>query len=283
MAKKLKLNLNGLKNQVKTGIITIEYLNGKVDYPIKLKNDREYKRILNLSDYKYKTRLVDDKLVPTKLQKLSQIKAEYRDIIMNSEGYGTKDISYVKIYDENDLIVTKADRETMLEGITVIAHLDLDYIVDEKEGTTFLDLINNTFEDLIKDRYNGELIGKDDYYKVTEILFEASLLSYDVINEFLVNIRALKQGTDIEDEKYRLEAYNLGMSSEEEIKNWIEMRKSEKKLKELSNTMEKSEVVEIEDKKEEKKTKKKKDVEEEIVEAEKVDEEVKDEEGEQPK
>ena len=84
MAKKLKLNLNGLKNQVKTGIITIEYLNGKVDYPIKLKNDREYKRILNLSDYKYKTRLVEDKLVPTKLQKLSQVKAEYRDIIMNS-------------------------------------------------------------------------------------------------------------------------------------------------------------------------------------------------------
>ena len=55
MAKKLKLNLSGLKNQIKTGKITIDYLNGKVDYPIKLKNDREYKYILNLSDYKYKT------------------------------------------------------------------------------------------------------------------------------------------------------------------------------------------------------------------------------------
>ena len=43
MARKLKLNLSGLKNQVKTGTITIDYLNGKVDYPIKLKNDREYK------------------------------------------------------------------------------------------------------------------------------------------------------------------------------------------------------------------------------------------------
>ena len=58
MAKKLKLNLSGLKNQIKTGKITIDYLNGKVDYPIKLKNDREYKYILNLSDYKYKTRLI---------------------------------------------------------------------------------------------------------------------------------------------------------------------------------------------------------------------------------
>ena len=280
MAKKLKLNLNGLKNQVKTGIITIEYLNGKVDYPIKLKNDRGYKRILNLSDYKYKTRLIEDKLVPTKLQKLSQVKAEYRDIIMNSEGYGTKDISYVKIYDENDLIIAKTDRETMLEGITVIAHLDLDYILDEKDGTTFLDLINSTFEDLIKEKYNGELIGKGDYYKVTEILFEANLLSYEVINEFLVHIRALKQGTNVEDEKYRLEAYNLGMSTEEEINNWIEMRKSEKKLKELSENIEKTETVEVEDVNEDKKNKNKKEI---IVEAEKVVEEVNDEKGEQPK
>lgn len=279
MARKLKLNLNGLKNQVKTGVITIEYLNGKVDYPVKLKNDREYKRILNLSDYKYKTRLVEDKLVPTKLQKLSQIKAEYRDIIMNSEGYGTKDISYVKIYDENDLILAKTDRETMLEGITVVAHIDLDYVVDEKEGTTFLDLINNTFEDLIKEKYNGALIGKDDYYKVTEILFEANLLSYDVINEFLVNIRALKQGTSIDEEKFRLEAYNMGMTDNEDVENWIKMRKSEKKLQDLSENSKEVEVINADEN--DKKSKKiKKD--EEIIEAEEVKEEVKDE-GEQPK
>lgn len=279
MARKLKLNLNGLKNQVKTGIITIEYLNGKVDYPVKLKNDREYKRILNLSDYKYKTRLVEDKLVPTKLQKLSQIKAEYRDIIMNSEGYGTKDISYVKIYDENDLIVAKTDRETMLEGITVVAHIDLDYVVDDKEGTTFLDLINNTFEDLIKEKYNGALIGRDDYYKVTEILFEANLLSYDVINEFLVNIRALKQGTSIEEEKFRLEAYNMGMTDNEDVENWIKMRMSEKKLQNLSENSKEVEIINA-DKNDKESKKIKKD--EEIIEAEEVKEEVKDE-GEQPK
>lgn len=276
MAKKLKLNLEGLKNQVKTGIITIEYLNGKVDYPIKLKNDREYKRILNLSDYKYKTKLIEDKLVPTKLQKLSQIKAEYRDVIMNSEGYGTKDISYVKIYDENDLIIAKTDRETMLEGITVVAHIDLDYIVDEKENITFLDLINNTFKDLIKEKYNGELIKKEDYYKVTEILFEANLLSYDVINEFLVNIRALKQGTDVEDEKFKLEAYNLGMTNDEDINNWVKLRKNEKKLEKVRKENEKVEIIEIEDNKKDKK---------EIKEAEKVneEEEIKNEKGEQPK
>ena len=239
MARKLKLNLKGLKNQIKTGVITIEYLNGKVDYPIRLKNDREYKRILNLADYKYKTKLIDDKLVPTKLQKLSQIKAEYRDIIMNSEDYSTKDVSYVKIYDENDLLFAKTDRETMLEGITVVAHIDLDYIVDEKDNTTFLDLLNTTFEDIIKEKYNGNLIEKEDYYKVTEILFEANLLSYDVINEFLINIRALKQGTDVEEEKYKLEAYNLGLTTDKEVNNWVEMRKSEKKLNELANEKEK--------------------------------------------
>ena len=234
MAKKLKLNLNGLKNQVKTGIITIEYLNGKVDYPIKLKNDREYKNILNLSDYKYKTKLIENKLVPTSLQKISNIKPEYRDIIMNSEGYTNKDISYVKIYDENELIISKNDRETMLEGVTVVAHLDLDFIVDDKNNTTFLDLINETFSDIIDSKYNGEKIEKEDYYKLTEVLFEANLLSYDVINEFLINIRALKSGRTVEEEEYRLEAINvMGLRKESDIENWVKVKLNEKKLEEL--------------------------------------------------
>ena len=234
MAKKLKLNLNGLKNQVKTGVITIEYLNGKVDYPIKLKNDREYKNILNLSDYKYKTKLIENKLVPTSLQKISNIKPEYRDIIMNSEGYTNKDISYVKIYDENELIISKNDRETMLEGVTVVAHLDLDFVVDEKENITFLDLINNTFSDIINEKYNGEKIEKGDYYKLTEVLFEANLLSYDVINEFLINIRALKSGRTVEEEQYRLEAINvMGLRKESDIENWVKVKINEKKLEEL--------------------------------------------------
>lgn len=234
MAKKLKLNLNGLKNQVKTGVITIEYLNGKVDYPIKLKNDREYKNILNLSDYRYKTKLIENKLVPTSLQKISNIKPEYRDIIMNSEGYTNKDISYVKIYDENELIISKNDRETMLEGITVVAHLDLDFIVDDKNNTTFLNLINETFSDIIDSKYNGEKIEKEDYYKLTEVLFEANLLSYDVINEFLINIRALKSGRTVEEEQYRLEAINvMGLRKESDIENWVKVKINEKKLEEL--------------------------------------------------
>jgi hypothetical protein len=250
MAKKLKLNLNGLKNQIKTGVITIEYLNGKVDYPIKLKNDREYKNILNLSDYRYKTKLIEDKLVPTTLQKISNIKPEYRDIIMNSEGYTNKDISYVKIYDENELIISKNDRETMLEGVTVVAHLDLDFVVDEKENITFLDLINNTFSDIINEKYNGEKIEKGDYYKLTEVLFEANLLSYDVINEFLINIRALKSGRTVEEEKYRLEAINImGLRDESDIENWVKVKINEKKLEELKEeNKDIIEEVELEDK-----------------------------------
>ena len=233
MAKKIKLNLNGLKNQIKTGIVTIEYLNGKVDQPIKLKNDREYKNIIDLVDYKYKTKLVDNKLVTTNLQKLSNIKAEYRDIIVNSEGYTNKDISYVKIYDENELLVAKNDRETMLEGVMVVAHLDLDYVIDEKTNKTFLDLINETFEDILNEKFNGEKINKEDYYRVTEILFEANLLSYEIINEFILHIRALKNGRTIEDEKYRQEAMNMGIQNEDDIQKWIKVREDEKKLNEL--------------------------------------------------
>ena len=233
MSKKIKLNLNGLKNQIKTGVVTIEYLNGKVDYPIKLKNDREYKNIINLTDYKYKTKLVDNKLVTTNLQKLSNIKPEYRDIIVNSEGYTNKDISYVKIYDENELLVAKNDRETMLEGVMVIAHLDLDYIIDDKNNKTFLDLINETFEDLLKEKFNINKIEKEDYYRVTEILFEANLLSYEIINEFILHIRALKNGRTIEEEKYRQEAMNMGIQNEEDIQKWLKVREDEKKLNEL--------------------------------------------------
>ncbi len=233
MSKKIKLNLNGLKNQIKVGVVTIEYLNGKVDYPIKLKNDREYKNIINLTDYKYKTKLVDNKLVTTNLQKLSNIKPEYRDIIVNSEGYTNKDISYVKIYDENELLVAKNDRETMLEGVMVIAHLDLDYIIDDKNNKTFLDLINETFEDLLKEKFNINKIEKEDYYRVTEILFEANLLSYEIINEFILHIRALKNGRTIEEEKYRQEAMNMGIQNEEDIQKWLKVREDEKKLNEL--------------------------------------------------
>ena len=235
MAKKLKLKLDGFKNQVKTGIVTIEYLNGKVDYPLKLKNDREFKRIINLSDYKYKTKLSEDKMVMTTLQKLSNIKAEYRDIILNSEGYSTKDVSYVKIYDENELLLAKNDREVMFEGVNVVAHFDLEYIVDEKNNLTFLDLINNTFEDIIKDKYKGELIKQGDYYKVTEVLFEANLLSYEVITELILNIRALKTGGSVEEERYRIEALNLGMNTTEDVEKWVEVRKNKKKLKDLTN------------------------------------------------
>lgn len=235
MAKKLKLKLDGFKNQVKTGIVTIEYLNGKVDYPLKLKNDREFKRIINLSDYKYKTKLSEDKMVMTTLQKLSNIKAEYRDIILNSEGYSTKDVSYVKIYDENELLLAKNDREVMFEGVNVVAHFDLEYIVDEKNNLTFLDLINNTFEDIIKDKYKGELIKQGDYYKVTEVLFEANLLSYEVITELILNIRALKTGGSVEEERYRIEALNLGMNTTEDVEKWVEVRKNKKKLEDLTN------------------------------------------------
>lgn len=226
MAKKLKLKLDGLKNQVKTGIVKIKYYNGEVDYPVKIKDDRTYRNIISLSDYKYRTKLEKDKLVPTTLQKISNIKAEYRDIIMNSEGYTSKDISYVKIYDEKDLLLAKNDREIILEGISVVGHLDLEYIIDEKEGTTFLDLINSTFKDIIQEKYGVDEVQKDDYYKITEILYEANLLSYDVIGEFLVHIRSIKMGTPIEEERYRLEAINMGLNSHE-IEEWIKVRKKE--------------------------------------------------------
>ena len=187
---------------------------------------------------------------------------------MNSEGHSNKDVSYVKIYDENDLQVAKNDRETMLEGITVVAHLDLDYVVDEKTGETFLDLINNTFDDIIKEKYDGKKIEKGDYYKVTEILFEANLLSYDVINEFLIYIRALKYGRTVEEEKYRLEAQNLGVSEESDIQKWVEVRKGDKVLKEMKEKELNEDIVEdVTIDKEENK-----DKELDIVEAEKVEE-----------
>ena len=121
----------------------------------------------------------------------------------------------------------------MLEGVMVVAHLDLDYVIDEKTNKTFLDLINETFEDILNEKFNGEKINKEDYYRVTEILFEANLLSYEIINEFILHIRALKNGRTIEDEKYRQEAMNMGIKNEDDIQKWIKVREDEKKLNEL--------------------------------------------------
>ena len=115
----------------------------------------------------------------------------------------------------------------------VIAHLDLDYIIDDKNNKTFLDLINETFEDLLKEKFNINKIEKEDYYRVTEILFEANLLSYEIIKEFILHIRALKNGRTIEEEKYRQEAMNMGIQNEEDIQKWLKVREDEKKLNEL--------------------------------------------------
>ena len=243
MAKKLKLNFSGLKTQVKKGIITIDYLDGKVDFPILIKDDRTYKRIIALSDHKYKTALENDKLVPTRLEKVTSLNRELRDMIYNSEGYSSSDNGFVKVYNESELQVALVDRVSMVEGITVVAHIDMEFVVDEKKNITFTDLINETFKDLIESKYNGELLKVGDYYKLTEILYEVNLLSREVISEFAIQLRAMKYGTEVETERYRSEAIELGMS---DIEGYIELRKNANKLKETVSTTIEDDKEEVE-------------------------------------
>lgn len=243
MAKKIKLNLSGLKNQLKKGLVKIKYLEGEIDFPISIKDDRSYKKIMALGDLKYKTKLEGDKLVATTPKKITNINAQLRDIIMQSEGYDGKDISYVKIYDENDLQLAYADRMTVLEGLSVIAHLDLEYVIDEKTGKTFLNLLNEQFKEIIETELGVDEILPNEYYKVTELLYSVGLLSQEVIYEFSIQIRALKTGNPLEEERYRYEAI---MSGIQDVEAYVTLKKSEKKIKEIANSKP-DEVVEIED------------------------------------
>lgn len=223
-----KLNLSGLKYQRKRGMCKVKYLDGEVDFPLFVKDDRTFRKILSLSEYKFNTKLEGDKLVPTNLVKISNLKTDLKEIIYNSQDYSEKDNGYVKLYDEGVLKMAKLDRDTMIDGLAGTAHLDLDYIVNEETGMTFLGLLNETFSDIIMDMF-GEPIKENDYYRVTELLYEVGLLSEEVIGELLIHIRALKTGNDVEIERYRYEAWKLGI---DDIQGYVNYRTEEKKLKE---------------------------------------------------
>jgi len=225
MARKLKLNLTGLQNQRKRGIAKVEYLDGEIEFPIYIKDDRAYRKILAMGDYKYKTSIYKGKFSATKLSKISNLNSELRDIIYNSEGFNATDVSYVKIYDENELNVVRIDRDTIINGLMVVAHIDFDYVIDEKKGTKFIDVLNEQFEDIITREGLGTLESTD-YYRITELLYEIGILSMGVIQELGIQITAIKNGTDIEEERYRFEARELGINEE----TYIDMKKTEKEL-----------------------------------------------------
>ena len=85
---KIRIKLDGLKSQKKTGIAKLYFGDDVLEIPLSLKDDRKTRQVVRLQDHKYLTRLTEEgKFTTTKLVKLSQLKPEYRDIIIQSDGF----------------------------------------------------------------------------------------------------------------------------------------------------------------------------------------------------
>lgn len=100
---KIRIKLDGLKVKRKLVLpnFTLEmmYL-----IPLSLKDDRKTRQVVRLQDHKYLTRLTEEGKFTTTAIKLSQLKPEYREIIIQSEGFNADHNSFIKLYDENVLI-----------------------------------------------------------------------------------------------------------------------------------------------------------------------------------
>ena len=132
---KIRIKLDGLKSQKKTGIAKLYFGDDVLEIPLSLKDDRKTRQVVRLQDHKYLTRLTEEgKFTTTKLVKLSQLKPEYREIIIQSEGFNADHNSFIKLYDENVLDIVADDRNVMQNAVLSIINIDFDYIVDEEKG-----------------------------------------------------------------------------------------------------------------------------------------------------
>ncbi len=240
---KIRIKLDGLKSQKKTGIAKLYFGDDVLEIPLSLKDDRKTRQVVRLQDHKYLTRLTEEgKFTTTKLVKLSQLKPEYREVIIQSEGFNADHNSFIKLYDENVLDIVADDRNVMQNAVLSIINIDFDYIVDEEKGLRFIDYLNSQFLEEITEKFKTPLLSND-YYKIAELLFEVGILSNESIMELNLYITSLKRNTSYDIEKWRIEARLMDLNEEDYIKYKTEEEELRKEFdKSNSDTLEDGEV-----------------------------------------
>ena len=206
---KFKLNLDGLKPNIKKGTVEVDIAGDTLAFPLVIKNELAFRQALNSADIKLKSTITakgDKKAV--EYVKYSKLSPSQKSLVQQSEGFDINNLNLIGIHDESVLLATSSERNFIMETVSLICNIDFDYIVDEESNTTFIDVINEKF---------GTQLNPTDYVGISKLLFDQNILTTGVLKMLEVNIEALKRGEDVNITFQRHIARELGRNEEE----WI--------------------------------------------------------------
>lgn len=234
---KAKATLNAFKKKLnKKGIATITVDGEEVSFPIKVRNELAMRDIVNYAEIKLLSLIKPsgDGLMPTRAVKYDELPSNMKTLIMESKGFDIKQApnTFLIIHNEKALEASASRRDFILNNVSIICHIDFDYIIDEETGKTYLDEINENL---------GTQLKSGDYINIVTTLYEEGVLSTEVVHSIAVQAEAIRRGEDPKRTEQRFLARNLNMNEE----LWLEsLDKIEKEQEALFEKEEKGEVQE---------------------------------------
>lgn len=234
---KAKATLNAFKKKLnKKGIATITVDGEEVSFPIKVRNELAMRDIVNYAEIKLLSLIKPsgDGLMPTRAVKYDELPSNMKTLIMESKGFDIKQApnTFLIIHNEKALEASASRRDFILNNVSIICHIDFDYIIDEETGKTYLDEINENL---------GTQLESGDYINIVTTLYEEGVLSTEVVHSIAVQAEAIRRGEDPKRTEQRFLARNLNMNEE----LWLEsLDKIEKEQEALFEKEEEGEVQE---------------------------------------
>ena len=207
---KAKATVNAFKKKLnKKGIATITVDGEKVSFPIKVRNELAMRDIVNYSEIKLLSLMKPsgEGLMPTRAVKYDELPTNMKTLIMESKGFDIKQApsTFLFIHNEKALEASASRRDFILNNVSIVCHIDFDYIVDEKTGRTYLDEINESL---------GTQLKSGDYINIVTTLYEEGVLSTEVVHSIAVQAEAIRRGEDPKRTEQRFLARNLNMNEE---------------------------------------------------------------------
>ncbi len=225
---KIKLNLDGLKPNIKRGFMDVDIAGDLLTFPLLIKNELAYRQALNSADIKLKASLSSSgEKTSFKPVNFAGLSPAQKSLVKQAEGFDINNQNYIAIYDEAVLLASASERNFIVDAVSLICNIDFEYIVDEEKGIKYIDLFNEKFQVNLK---------PTDYVGIANVMFEQNILTAGVSKMIEVNVEALKRGEDVEITLHRHMAREMGRNEEE----WIAsvQQYQEELNKELQNKKE---------------------------------------------
>ena len=204
---KFKLNLEGLKPNIKRGTVEVDIAGDSLMFPLVIKNELAFRQALSSSDIKLKSTITasgDKKAV--NYVPYAKLSPSQKALVQQSEGFDLNNTNLIGLHDESVLLASSSERNYIMETVAIICNIDFDYIIDEEKGTKYIDFINEKFETNLE---------STDYVGIARLLFDQNILTLGVLKVIEVNIEALKRGEDVNITFQRFIARELGRNEEE--------------------------------------------------------------------